>query len=258
MASETQDTTASKPASDLNDLLEDALDDLLLQDDDDDYQDVVADRAEMKASKVATIEEKAGKPDIQESLKKITEKEDATSGKKKSPKASGSSTKSKAKDSSAKVGSSSSSGGGGDPSSVVDIDEMNRFFANMTEQLKAELPPIDPNEAQARLNESVPQIFEMMQTLLSKELLYKALTELLPKFEVWLEKNMDTLSKEDKRRYKKQMSKIQEIIAVFDDESLGDQARFERNLELMEQMQSLGAPPEELTVPDGMTKCSIM
>lgn len=139
-----------------------------------------------------------------------------------------------------------------------DEEEMNRFFTNMTEQLKAELPTIDPNEAQAKINESVPQIFEMMQNLLSKELLYPALKDLSPKFEEWLKKNGPTLGKEEKERYEKQICMINDIIGVFDDESLSNQERFERNLDLMEQMQSLGSPPEELTVPEGMSKCSIM
>lgn len=227
MATQEKEATTAE-ASNLNELLEDALDDLLLNDNS------------------ADLEEKEGQPDIQESLKKITELNKDHTGDREIPNVSGSSSKAKV-----------TTPCGGNPS-VVDIDEMNRFFASMTEQLKAELPQIDPSEAQARLSESVPQIFEMMQTLLSKELLYKALKELLPKFEDWLEKNLATLSKDDRRRYKKQMSKIREIIDVFDDESLKDEEKFERNLELMEQMQSLGAPPEELTVPDGMSKCSIM
>lgn len=139
-----------------------------------------------------------------------------------------------------------------------DEEEMNRFFTNMTEQLRAELPTIDPNEAQAKINESVPQIFEMMQNLLSKELLYPALKDLSPKFEEWLVKNGPNLTKEDKERYERQICMINDIIKVFDDESLSNQERFERNLDLMEQMQSLGSPPEELTVPEGMSKCSIM
>lgn len=135
---------------------------------------------------------------------------------------------------------------------MVDEKEMDKFFASMTEKLNsAEMPKIDPSE-------SVPQILDLMQNLLSKELLYPALKDLSPKFEDWLKKNLTSLSKEDRRRYKEQLSKIHEIIDVFDDESLEDRERFEKNLVLMEQMQSLGAPPEELTVPDGMSKCSIM
>lgn len=140
----------------------------------------------------------------------------------------------------------------------VDEEEMNRFFENMTAQLKAELPKIDPKEAQEKINESVPQIFDLMQNLLSKELLYPALKDLSPKFEEWLKKNASSLNKGDKRRYRKQRDIINEIIEVFDDESLDNQERFEKNLDLMEKMQLLGSPPEELTVPGGMGKCAII
>lgn len=139
-----------------------------------------------------------------------------------------------------------------------DEDEMNRFFENMTAQLREELPKIDPEEAQAKINESVPQIFDLMQNLLSKELLYPALKDLSPKFDEWLKKNKPTLSKDDKKRYEKQKAIINEIIEVFDDESLGNQERFEKNLDLMETMQSLGSPPEELTVPQEIGRCSVM
>lgn len=140
----------------------------------------------------------------------------------------------------------------------VDEEEMNRFFENMTAQLKAELPKIDPKEAQEKINESVPQIFDLMQNLLSKELLYPALKDLSPKFEEWLKKNASALNKSEKRRFRKQRDIINEIIEVFDDESLDNQERFEKNLDLMEKMQLLGSPPEELTVPGGMGKCAII
>lgn len=139
----------------------------------------------------------------------------------------------------------------------VDEEEMDRFFANMTQQLKAELPKIDPEEAQARINESVPQIFDLMQNLLSKELLYPALNDLSPKYDEWFEKNQPKLSKADKKRYSKQRDLIREIIKNFDDDSLDNQAKFVKNIDLMEEMQSLGPPPDELTVPGG-PKCPIM
>lgn len=140
----------------------------------------------------------------------------------------------------------------------VDEEEMNKFFEKMSEQLKAELPNIDPEEARAKMNESVPQIFDLMQNLLSKELLYPALKDLSPKFDEWLMKNGSTLSKSDKRRFRKQRDIINEIIEVFDDESMEPQHSFEKNLELMEKMQSLGSPPEELTVPEGFGRCPVM
>lgn len=152
------------------------------------------------------------------------------------------------------------------PSSAVDEEEMDRFFANMTEQLRADLPKFDPDEAQAKISESVPQIFDLMQNLLSKELLYPALNDLSPKFDKWLKKNSATLGDNDKKRYRKQRDLIKEIITTFDDDTIPAQAKFVKNLDLMEKMQSLGPPPDELTVSGGkgpninemMTNCPVM
>lgn len=227
-------------SSDLNQLLEDALEDLLLYDD--------------------TETEVRGKPNIEESLKKITavDKTQALGDDgQKAHKDSQKKSKANAKqDQQPTAGSSSRETTSS--TKVIDEEEMNRFFASMTEKLKMEMPKMDPNEAHARISESVPQIFDLMQNLLSKELLYPALKDLAPKFDEWLQKNLANLSKDDRRRYRKQINKIHEIIEVFDDETISDQERFEKNLELMEEMQALGAPPEELTVPEGMNRCSIL
>jgi len=229
-------------SSNLNELLEDALEELLLDDESE---------TEVK-----------GRPNIDESLKKITEVENKLGNRSGSPR--------KSEDTETRVPSThskdkqqceqqpgTSSGEQSSSTKVIDEEEMNRFFASMTEKLK-DMPKIDPEEARTRITESVPQIFDLMQNLLSKELLYPALKDLAPKFEDWLQKNLAHLSKEDRKRYKKQIRKIHEIIEVFDDETLDNQERFEKNLDLMEQMQALGAPPEELTVPEGMNRCSIM
>lgn len=213
-----------KEGDSLNDLLEDALQDLLLDD--------------------GPPEETKGQPNIEESLKKISKvtkaqtSETTITSTSKQGQQQGSS-KGNKKPESKQAGSSK-----GNHNKVIDEDEMNRFFASMTEQLKNEMPRIDPEEAQARINESVPQIFDLMGNLLSKELLYPAMRNLAPKFDEWLKKNEDSLCKGERKRYKEQLKKINEIIDVFDDESLDDHERFQRNLELMEQMQSLGAPPE--------------
>lgn len=133
-------------------------------------------------------------------------------------------------------------------------NEVNDFFEKLNDKFqKGEFPELDPNE-------SVPQIFDMMQNLLSKELLLPALTDLLPKFKDWLKENSQTLSKADKKRYDKQCSLISEMIQVFDDQTLDDKEKFHRNIGLMETMQSLGSPPDELIVPnDGLARgCSMM
>lgn len=207
---------------DLNELLEDALNDLLIDD------GKTTDKKQVEEKPVAGVQ---------------VEKEATKSRKKKNKKTSG------------EQKASCSNG-----NTRLDEAEMDRFFENMTAQLKAELPKMDPDEARARINESVPQIFDLMQNLLSKELLYPALKDLSPKFDDWLAKHKNSLKESDQKRYEEQRDIINEIIQVFDDESLNVQDRFEKNLELMEKMQSLGSPPEELTASSGSlgAQCSIM
>lgn len=216
----------------LNSLLEDALEDLLVKDNSD--EDVAIERSQTEvtgaevggASNSDPVKLKA---DLEETSSKIEK------------------TRKKSKKKSA---ASSSSG------PVLDEEQMNKFFENMAKELEG--IKINPEEAQSKINETVPQIFDLMQNLLSKELLYPALKDLSPKFDEWLEKNGQTLSAKEKTRFKEQKTIIDEIIEVFDDETLDNQQRFERNLDLMEKMQSLGSPPEELTVPGGPERCSIM
>lgn len=214
----------------LNSLLEDALDDLLINDET---------AAECSASDDREPEVTGGQEDQESSttsagckIGTLTEKRQSKKKSKKKP-----------------VSASTSS-------PVVDEEEMNKFFENMAKELNS--IKINPEEAQTKINETVPQIFDLMQNLLSKELLYPALKDLSPKFEEWLEKNSRNLSEKEVTRFKDQKNIIDEIIEVFDDESLDNQQRFERNLDLMEKMQSLGSPPEELTVPGGPDRCAIM
>lgn len=226
----------------LNCLLEDALDDLL----DDKDAEAVAEDQVTGVKNVNTTGEGT-------SLGVVKKQQGA--GDKKSPKGTGSKANAGRKNKS-KKSSNVTSAPKASQSGMIDEDEMNRFFESMTAQLND--IRIDPEEAREEINKSVPQIFDLMQNLLSKELLYPALTDLMPKFDEWMVKNDSHLSDEDKQRYNDQRNIIKEMIHVFDDESLEASERFERNLNLMERMQSLGSPPSELTVPGGMDKCSIM
>lgn len=128
----------------------------------------------------------------------------------------------------------------------------------MTEELNAELAQIDPQHSQQNLNPSVPPIFQLMQNLVSKELLYPPLMELILKFEQWHARHGRYLSKQDFERYDKQICLIHDIIDNFEDDDLSTEEKFERNLELLEQVQSLGPLPEELRVLDDENRCAIM
>lgn len=142
------------------------------------------------------------------------------------------------------------------PSSTANVEEeIREHFERLAPQLQEEMlggggsgPGVGGAEG------AVPQIFGMMQNLISKELLYPALKDLLPKFEEWLKRD---LSAEDRDRYGQQKDLIREMVEIFEDDSLTSQQMFERNLELMEKMQALGSPPQDLTVPDGQN-CAII
>ena len=120
--------------------------------------------------------------------------------------------------------------------------EMNKFFEVMHEKLRSDIP----TEAPAHPDGAVDQIFGAMQRLLGRELLLPALADLLPKLQQYISKNDSTLSKEDKKRYRDQCDVIKQMIDLFNMKDLSEKDIFERNMELMEKMQSLGSPPEEL------------
>ncbi|CAG2174485.1 unnamed protein product [Oppiella nova] len=106
----------------------------------------------------------------------------------------------------------------------------------------------------------VPLMTNMMQNLLSKELLYPALSELAEKYPIYLSENKDSLSAEDLKRYTKQMELMKEVCNEFDAEKPEDsesvkKERFQRILSVMQAMQNCGSPPTQLIgdVPDFAT-----
>ncbi|CAG2123418.1 unnamed protein product, partial [Medioppia subpectinata] len=87
----------------------------------------------------------------------------------------------------------------------------------------------------------MPLMTNMMQNLLSKELLYPALSELAEKYPVYLNENKDSLSAEDLKRYTKQMELMKEVCNEFDAELPEDteavkKERFQRILSVMQSM----------------------
>lgn len=60
--------------------------------------------------------------------------------------------------------------------------------------------------------EFLPFMQGMMQSLLSKEVLYPSLKDLVEKYPQWLEEKKDTLSSEDFTRYSKQLELMGKVI----------------------------------------------
>jgi len=102
-----------------------------------------------------------------------------------------------------------------------------------------------------RLENLLPMMEGMMQSLMSKDLLYPPMKELLEKFPDWLADNRTKLSDEDFEKYNKQYDITKAICELFEQEhSDMDRAtktkNFEKIMELMQEMQNLGHPPKDL------------
>lgn len=102
--------------------------------------------------------------------------------------------------------------------------------------------------------ESLPEIMPLMQSvmqkLMSKDLLYPSIKEIVEKYPVWLNENKSTLKTEEYDKYRKQFEIMKEICDEFEKEiSQSENAKkeqFEKVLQLMQKVQSYGNPPKEL------------
>eukprot|EP00092_Neocalanus_flemingeri_P089531 GFUD01113289.1.p2 GENE.GFUD01113289.1~~GFUD01113289.1.p2 ORF type:complete len:124 (+),score=60.31 GFUD01113289.1:1-372(+) len=94
----------------------------------------------------------------------------------------------------------------------------------------------------------------MMQSLLSKELLYPAMKDIADKFPDWLADNRSKISEEQYDKHNKQYDLTRRICFKFEEEKEGveesdevKKTRFDMIMNLMQEMQALGHPPKELT-----------
>ncbi|XP_074652402.1 peroxisomal biogenesis factor 19-like [Tubulanus polymorphus] len=126
----------------------------------------------------------------------------------------------------------------------------------------------------------IPLMQQMMKSLLSKEVLYPSLKEISEKYPDWLSVNKAKIDASEYDNYNKQFQLMKRICDEFDAETEADtdeskRERFERILDLMQQMQECGQPPAEIvgemapglqfdangmpTLPDGAAaQCSLM
>ncbi|XP_050358615.1 peroxisomal biogenesis factor 19 [Nymphalis io] len=131
------------------------------------------------------------------------------------------------------------------------------------------------NDGNQDANMFAPFMQGMMQSLLSKEVLYPSLKELLDKYPAWLAENKGKVEQSEYERFEKQQSLMQKVCAALEPEQESDpeevkMKRFETVLKLMQQIQDLGQPPTELVgdisvPPEGFmappnqdSQCSIM
>lgn len=111
---------------------------------------------------------------------------------------------------------------------------------------------VSPDQAaNGSIPDIMPLVTNMMQNLLSKEILYPALKDLTDKYPVWLEENSASLQPEDVQRYEKQLMLMREVCEQFECESPDDtdsvkKERFNTILTTMQKMQECGSPPKDL------------
>ncbi|KAE8588571.1 hypothetical protein XENTR_v10022617 [Xenopus tropicalis] len=101
----------------------------------------------------------------------------------------------------------------------------------------------------------LPLMQNIMQNLLSKEVLYPSLKEITEKYPEWLRTHRDSLPAEEYNKYQEQHILMGKICQQFELEQPGiEAARFEAVMDLMQQLQELGHPPKELAgdSPPGM------
>ncbi|XP_053331188.1 peroxisomal biogenesis factor 19 [Spea bombifrons] len=94
----------------------------------------------------------------------------------------------------------------------------------------------------------LPLMQNLMQSLLSKEMLYPSLKEITEKYPEWLRAHRESLPPDELHRYQEQHNLMGRICQHFETEEPGEgeAARFEAVMDLMQQLQELGHPPKEL------------
>ena len=124
-------------------------------------------------------------------------------------------------------------------------EELNTMFNNFSMG--------EPGEAgQESFNNLLPMMEGMMQSLMSKELLYPPMRDIADKFPGWLADNRNKIDSDLYTKYNKQFELTKQICFLFESESETDsdiqrKDNFEKVMSLMQEMQNLGHPPKELT-----------
>lgn len=100
-------------------------------------------------------------------------------------------------------------------------------------------------------NAFLPFMQNMMQSLLSAEVLLPSLKDLTEKYPNWLRENGEKIAKEDKERYEKQLKLMEDVCRELEKEKQEDstevkRVRFQTVLDMMQNMQDLGQPPADL------------
>ncbi|KAJ1950452.1 Peroxisome chaperone and import receptor [Linderina macrospora] len=121
----------------------------------------------------------------------------------------------------------------------ADAEIPDMFGGDMMEELMQQMDSMgDDSQLDSLVDDVIGQ-------LMSKDMLYQPLKDLDTEYPKYLEKNKDTLSKDDYERYQKQHGYVKEILAMFDQITDGT-VNDPRIVDLMQKMQDCGQPPNEL------------
>uniref|UniRef100_A0A182QQC4 Peroxin-19 n=1 Tax=Anopheles farauti TaxID=69004 RepID=A0A182QQC4_9DIPT len=146
-----------------------------------------------------------------------------------------------------------------DPSISQSITDALKAMSEGRENLQTPFSPedmanmfgnIDLN-ASGENNAFLPFMQNMMQSLLSADVLLPSLRDLVGKYPTWLAEHGPSLPKEEKDRYEQQLSLMKQVCTELEKEKPDDSAdvkreRFQTVLEMMQSMQDLGQPPADL------------
>lgn len=151
--------------------------------------------------------------------------------------------------------------GGGDSEFAAAISQTLKNLSEGTENLQTQFSDEDianmfsnlgvGDNTAAEGGDFVPFMQQMMQSLLSKEILYPALKDIVDKYPTWLEENRSNLEPSEFERFSKQQELMHQVCVELEKETEADspeakKQRFDVILDLMQKMQDCGQPPKDL------------
>ena len=108
------------------------------------------------------------------------------------------------------------------------------FIAEMMKAMK-DVPGGDGNE-----EDFSKLLMGMMEQLTNKEILYEPMKELNDKFPGWMDKNKDTLVKDDLKRYQEQQVLVAEMVSKFEEPKYSDSNPADREY-IVDRMQKVSS-----------------
>ncbi|KAJ4443310.1 peroxisomal biogenesis factor 19 [Periplaneta americana] len=149
--------------------------------------------------------------------------------------------------------------GGGDSEFAAAISQTLKNLSEGTENIQTQFSDEDIANMFSNLGVSdsseggdfLPFMQQMMQSLLSKDILYPALKDIVDKYPTWLEENRSKLEPSEFERFSKQQELMHQVCVELEKESESDspeikKQRFDVILDLMQKMQDCGQPPKDL------------